>query len=435
MRIVIVGAGPGGLAAAHALVTQGMPQAEIVVLEGSRHAGGLAQGFRGHPDWEWSLEQYYHHLFTNDDDIIRFTHELGLADLLQFHTPTTTYFYQGHSYRLDSTRSLLAFPHLTLAQKLRMGLVIAYLRWHPRPPWQAFDAVTAHAWLQSRMGAAAYTTLWQSLLEGKFGQRYRDVSLAWFAARIRKRTADLGYFRGGFQAWATAVTSKLQDLGVQVEFQTEIREICPVPSGFTIRTSRQTWQADAVLYTGSPASLGRCCASLPPAFVRRLGTGDYMGAAVLTVALDQSLTRGPYWISVPANAGLPFLALVEHTAMIPPVHYGGHHMVYAGAYVETDHRYLSLPEAVVTQEILAGFTAIHPEFDPSWVQGTWLHRTPYAQPITYPGASTQRLPLQTPLPGLYLATMSQVWPWDRGTNYAVQIGQEVAALMAQNLNS
>ncbi len=434
MRIAIVGAGPGGLAAAHSLVTQGTPRAEIVVLEGGNQAGGLAQGFRGHPDWEWSLERFYHHLFTNDTDIIRFTHALGLSDLLEFHSPTTTYYYQGCSYRLDSMGSLLGFPHLTLAQKLRMGLVIAYLRWHPRPPWPKFDAVTAHAWLQSRMGTVAYTTLWQSLLEGKFGRRYRDVPLAWFAARIRKRTADLGYFRGGFQAWADAVSQAIQALGVRVEFHTQVRKIHPAPQGFTIRTSRQTWQADAVLYTGSPASLGRCCDSLPPSYVRQLGAGDFMGAVVLTVALDRSLTQGTYWISVPANAGLPFLALVEHTAMIPPVRYGGHHMVYAGAYVETDHRYLALPEEVITQEILAGFTAIHPAFDPSWVQGTWLHRTPYAQPIPYPGAGSRRLPWQTPLPGLYLATMSQVWPWDRGTNYAVQLGQDVADLMARDLN-
>ncbi len=433
MRIAIIGAGPGGLAAAHSLVTQGASQAEIVMLEDSSQAGGLASGFRGCPDWEWPLERFYHHLFTNDEDIIRFTHALGLADMLEFHSPVTAYFYRERAYRLDSISSLLAFPHLPFAHKLRMGLVIAYLRWHPRPPWHNFDATTAHRWLQSRMGSVAYTTLWQSLLEGKFGQHYQDVSLAWFAARIYKRTADLGYFKGGFQAWANAVSQKIQALGVQVAFNTRVHKIQPDREGFTISTNRQSWHADAILYTGSPAGLIQCCTGLPSSYTQKLDEGDFMGAVVLTVALERSLIPGTYWLSIPANADLPFLALVEHTAMIPPGRYGGHHLVYAGAYVEQDHRYLTLAEEDITQEFLGGFTSVNADFNPSWVQGTWLHRTPYAQPIPYPGTGSHLLPLQTPLPGLYLATMSQVWPWDRGTNYAVQLGQQAADLMVQKL--
>jgi hypothetical protein len=40
--------------------------------------------------------------------------------------------------------------------------------------------------------------------------------------------------------------------------------------------------------------------------------------------------------------------------------------------------------------------------------------------------------IRTPLSGLYLASMSQVYPWDRGTNFAVQIGREAAGLMLQD---
>jgi hypothetical protein len=40
-------------------------------------------------------------------------------------------------------------------------------------------------------------------------------------------------------------------------------------------------------------------------------------------------------------------------------------------------------------------------------------------------------PLRTPVPGLYFASMSQVYPWDRGTNFAIEIGREVAR-MAMN---
>jgi protoporphyrinogen oxidase len=60
------------------------------------------------------------------------------------------------------------------------------------------------------------------------------------------------------------------------------------------------------------------------------------------------------------------------------------------------------------------------------VRRSWLFRARYAQPV--PGLNhSQAIPdLRTPLPGLYFAGMSQVYPWDRGTNYAVEIGRRAA---------
>lgn len=433
MRIVIIGAGPGGLAAAHTLQAHCRPRPEIIILEAGDQAGGLASGFRGSPAWSWPLERYYHHLFTNDLDIIRFTRELGLDSMLEVHDPVTAYFHAGKAYRLDSVRHLLAFPHLAWPAKVRMGLVLAWLRGHPRLPWHRLDTVTAHQWLRTWMGPQAYATLWQSLLEGKFGARYRDISLAWFAARIRKRTPRLGYFRGGFQAWFDAVLDILQTQGVQTSFQTRVENITGKQGSLEIRTSRGTWEAQAVLHTGSPGLLAQMCAQLPDAYVRQVRRETYMGAVVLILALDRSVTDGTYWISIPANAGLPFLALVEHTAMISPVHYGGQHLVYLGAYVDVEHRYLHMDEADLTREFLQGLARINPAIEAASVRGSWLHRTAYAQPVPYPGAGQTRLPLRTPVSGLYLATMSQVWPWDRGTNYAVALGQEAARQMARDL--
>lgn len=435
MRVIVVGAGPGGLAAAWTIRQTWADAAEVRILEADTQAGGLAVGFRGEAHWEWPLERYYHHLFTNDDDIIGLTRELGLSGMLEIHSPVTAYLHAGKSHRLDSIGSLLAFPDLSLPQKLRMGLVMAYLRWHPRPPWSRFDTVTAHQWLRSRMGIKEYETIWQPLLEGKFGSRYPDVSLAWFAARLYKRTPNLGYFTGGFQAWSEAVLDAVQSRGVQVELSVSVSGIAPGPEGeWQVQTSQGPREADAVLFTGAPGVLSRLCPTLPSDYRQRLSQDDFMGAAVLTLALDRSVTEGIYWISVPARAGLPFLAVVEHTAMIDPSHYGGHHILYLGAYVEQDHRYLTMAEEELTEEFVAALPAIHPEFDPSWVQGAWPHRTAYAQPIPYPGGGKARLSLRTPRWGLYLATMSQVWPWDRGTNYAVQLGRQAAQTMMEDFS-
>jgi hypothetical protein len=79
------------------------------------------------------------------------------------------------------------------------------------------------------------------------------------------------------------------------------------------------------------------------------------------------------------------------------------------------------------ERFLPALKKINPRFEPAWVRAAWLHREPYAQPIVTLNHSRNIPPLATPLHGLFWASMSQVYPWDRGTNFAVELGQRVAA--------
>ena len=54
-----------------------------------------------------------------------------------------------------------------------------------------------------------------------------------------------------------------------------------------------------------------------------------------------------------------------------------------------------------------------------------LFKAPFAQPIIPTNYSKIIPPMDTPLPNIYLANIEQVYPWDRGTNYAVELGQKV----------
>jgi hypothetical protein len=78
---------------------------------------------------------------------------------------------------------------------------------------------------------------------------------------------------------------------------------------------------------------------------------------------------------------------------------------------------------------LPALKRINPAFEMSWVQNTWTFKEAYAQPVPFINHATNIPATQTPLPGLFFASMSQVYPWDRGTNYAVKLGREVAGEM------
>ena len=119
--------------------------------------------------------------------------------------------------------------------------------------------------------------------------------------------------------------------------------------------------------------------------------------------------------------------------MVSPVHYGGDHLIYMGDYLDPSHRYFTMS----VDELLAEFTPhlrkFNPAFDESWITGAWVHKAKYAQPVPPVGYLAMIPDLRTPLSGLYFASMSQVYPWDRGTNYAVELGHKVAKLMIEDL--
>lgn len=429
-RIAIVGAGLTGLTAAYDL-SKSARGYDVTIYEASSQLGGLAAGFRGRPEWDWPLEHFYHHIFTNDEALIQMVEELDLAHILKIFHPVTSMFFEGKNYAFDSPLRLLTFPHLPFLDRLRMGMVLAYLRYHPRPPWREFDKKLADEWLERTMGRRAYAKLWRPMLEGKFDSFYNQVNLAWFWARIYKRTKNLGYFEGGFQAFIDGLAEHVRQQGVCINSSTSVRSIQVLPEEeFAIELEGQSKRFDKVLSTVSPGLMQRLVPDLPHSYLSQLADLKSMGAVVLTMALDRQLLQdGTYWVNVPKPAGLPFLALVEHTNMISPEHYDGDHLVYLGNYLNADHPHFDLSAEHLLEEFEPHLLVFNRDFDHKWVRGAWVHSAKYAQPVPTTGYREMIPNLRTPLPGLYFASMSQVYPWDRGTNYAVEMGRKVAAMM------
>jgi protoporphyrinogen oxidase len=425
MRVAIIGAGIGGMSAAYDLVRAGC---RVDIFEADDRVGGLAAGFK-QPTWDWSVEEYYHHWFASDRHVLGLIKEFGWQDRVIFKRPTTAVFHEGRFFPLDSPMAVLAFPGIPFPDRVRLGMVIAYLKYIAR--WKPLENVTADSWMRAWVGDRAYKALWEPLLVGKFGPYYREVNMAWMWARFKARTPRLGTFEGGFQAFMNDFADRLRSEGVQFHLNTPVYEINPRNGGrFHVALSADHAEVDQCLVTSSPAILASLVPTLPPIYQERLLAMKSIGAVALILALKHQLSEGGiYWHNLPKESGFPFLSLVEHTNFISPEHFGGDHIVYCGDYLDPQHEYFSLTKEGLLQRFLPALKLFNQKFSADWIRETWLFRTPYAQPVPLIGHSNFIPDMQTPLEGLWFASMSQVYPWDRGTNYAVKIARQTAKRM------
>ncbi|MBK8985046.1 MAG: NAD(P)/FAD-dependent oxidoreductase [Chloroflexi bacterium] len=438
MQIAIIGAGVAGLSAAYDLLAAGH---QVTLYEATDHTGGLASGFKDQ-NWDWPLEKFYHHIFQSDKAIIQLVDELGFNDKLFFPRPTTSVMYDGKIVPFDSPWRWITFPGFNLLDVARFGLVSAYLRF--TEPWRRLEQQTADAWLRRWYGDKIYQTTWRPLLIGKFGPYYQEVNMAWMWARLHVRTPKLGYFVGGFQAFIDQLTAVVQQRGGQILLNTPVSHIAQTVNGRLTLTTPTTAAGEApfdrVLATTSPHLLARLAPDLPADYLGQLLNLKSMGAVVLTLALKRPLLPDhlTYWLNIPSSSPdksqntVPFLALVEHTNYISREHYGGDHIIYCGDYVAPDHAYFQMSDEELTHLFTGVLTQFNPDFRPDWVRRSWVFREKYAQPVPLLHHSAHIPDLQTPLPGLYFASMSQVYPWDRGTNYAVEIGRQAAKLIVES---
>ncbi len=413
MQYGILGGGALGLVAALRLAERGE---QVTIYEREPVAGGLAAGFQIDDAW---LEKFYHHIFRTDHAVVRLIAELGLTDRLRWPRPRTVTLWDGQIHQLDSPLTVLQFTPLTMPQRLQMAAALAFLKVSPVAP---LEGKLASAWLRRWMGQEPYRIVWEPLLRGKFGATRDEIALSWFWARIHDRTTELGYLRGGFQAVYNRLVARIEALGGTVHLGVTVQNVRRVEGGgLVVTTDRGEQQFDRVISTLPPRLFCRLVPELPSSYREQYDWGRAYGAHCLILALDRSLTDA-YWMNV-NDPGFPFLALVEHTNYMPNGDYGGRHLIYLGNYRPMDDPLFTQSKEEILTEFLPHLSKINPAFSPAWVTESWSFAAPFAQPIVTTDYKEHIPPFETPVAGLYEASMFQVYPHDRGQNYSILLAE------------
>ena len=424
-----MGAGFTGLAAAYYLSKKGHT---VEIFELDTKPGGLAIGY-SEKEWDWTLESHYHHWFTNDKYVLNLAKEINHNVVIK--RPITSSFVDKGIYQLDSPLSVLKFPKLNIVNRLRMGISLAMLKYNPF--WKPLENYKAEPYLKKTMGNTVYKMLWEPLLVNKLGKYAGSVSLAWFWARVYKRTPSLAYPEGGFLKFAQHLQTRIEKQGGVFNYSTEVLELtsthAPELKFKSVKTGKtQVNTYDSIIVTTPSFLFKKIAPTLPQKYKDSLGLLKGIGAMNMVLRLRKPFFNdGTYWLSM-CDLKSPILAIVEHTNFMNKKHYNNEHLLYIGNYMEVTDQRFKMSEKDLLDLYDPWLRSINPDYR-SFMKDYRLFRAPFAQPIIYPRYSKKVPKFETPLKNVYLANIEQVYPWDRGTNYAVELGKKISDIAVNNL--
>ncbi len=432
-HIAIIGGGFTGLTAAYELTRQGY---RVTVLERDEEVGGLAGSFEVNGE---RLEKFYHHWFTNDKYVMELVKELEAEEQVIYRPTHTGMYYANNFFKLSSPLDLLKFKPLNWFNRIRLGIFALWARRIKN--WQKLESLTAKEWLLKVCGKQVYQVVWEPLLRGKFGPFAENISAVWFWNKVKLRGGSrskdgaemLAYYRGGFAALAERLASEIAFRGGQIKTKIAVKGLMVEGDRVVgVKTTQRLIDADAVIATPAlPIIADLLDPYVSSEYTEQLREIQYLANVCLVLELNRSLSK-TYWLNV-NDPNFPFVGVIEHTNFEPKETYGGRHIIYLSKYLpETEELYQMSDEEALNYAI-PHLQRMFPEFNRDWIIDYHFWRARYSQPIVVRYYSRLIPNPKTPLNRLYISTMAQIYPEDRGTNYAIREGQKIAYLVGTQI--
>lgn len=380
--IGIVGGGIAGLAAAYRLQQNGH---DVRVFEASESIGGLAATYETRGD---RIEKFYHHLSKSEQTIVELAEELGLGDAVEWRVGKNAYYVDGTVHPMDKPWEILAYPHLSLYDTFRLGMLTLDIdvrggipKFDSYEDLRDFEDVPIKEFVLDHTTRGVYEKFFEPLLDAKFGSRKDEVSAAWLLGRIKFRGERdllrgefLGYFEGGFhrliEALIEAVGKENIETGTRV---LAVETADGAVESLTVATDAgiETHAVDGVVVAAMPNVLneltGYSCEI------------DFQGTVCSVLSLSESV-MDTYWLNIADVA--PFGALIEHTNFVPSERYGGEHLLYAVSYVQDPTEEIwQMNDEEVEATWLSGIENLFLDFNRSSVNWIQTARNPRTAPV------------------------------------------------------
>jgi len=436
----IIGAGMTGLTTAHRLLNAGF---DVILLESTLQPGGMVSSLKFGSE---PIEHIYHHIFTSDTHVTDLADEMGLGQDLAWYPSREAVYAGGELYAFSSPADLLRFRRISLYQRLKTGLAV--LKAGRIADWHPLENQTASSWLRRESGSQSFERLWKPLLYSKFENEAEGVSAVWIWNKFKLRghsrergsgKSRLGYMQGGFGALVDKLADSIQERGGQIHYghtamnigretaengSTQYRITCVLGDCSTV-----DFLVSGVVATISGRQFANIAVGLdlPNDYMKKVRGLRYMADLCMILRLKRGLSPY-YWTTVCDD--LPFVAVIEHTNLTGTDRYGSH-VVYLSRYLDASSPLWTQPDGEIFRQFAQGLIRLYPDFSPADIIDWRLKRTRFAQPVIGCNYSGRMPALDTPEPGVKLAGMAQIYPEDRGMNYAIRLGDDAAEAIAR----
>ncbi|MBC7780207.1 MAG: NAD(P)/FAD-dependent oxidoreductase [Proteobacteria bacterium] len=427
-RACVIGAGPMGLAAAHALCKSGV---SVTVVERDDRIGGMSAHF----DLDGTrLERYYHFICKPDRTTFEHLDEFGLGARLHWTDTRMGFYYDGRLHDWGTPLSLLRFPGLSLWQKLRYGAHV--MRAKSVQDWGPYDALNCTGWVQRWIGKGAYEVMWRSVFHYKFYEYQDSLSAAWLGTRIRRVALSrknmfqeqLGYLEGGSETLLKAMAARIERLGGTIRVGAPVDEVTVSVGGATasvsaVRIAGVLHAFDTVISTVPLPLVPRLVPQLPSSEAAKIDAIRNVGVVCVIVKLKRAFSPN-FWINI-NDSRIEIPGLIEYTNLNP---LDGCSILYAPYYMPQDNPKYGRPIQAFVEETLSYLALMKPEFDASDVIAATGSRYQYAQPVCTPGFHDALPPMQSALDGFFMADTAHCYPEDRSISESLRIGVQLAEL-------
>ena len=422
-KVVVLGAGVMGLAAAHHAVTLGH---DVTVLEAAPEAGGMAAHF----DFSGlSIERFYHFVCKSDQPLFSLLRELNLDQAMRWRGTTMGYFIKGELHSWGDPISLLRFPYLTLVEKFRYGLLMFIST--RLNSWPALEHQSTRAWIEKWCGTSVYAKLWQRLFELKFHEHADRVSALWTWSRIRRigrsrkslLKEELGYIEGGSQTLVDALVAELLRNGGTLKLG-EKAERLRIEGNRVIGviSNMGEYSADAVISTVPTPYVSALLSEAPVDLQLRYKTIENIGVVCVVLKLKRSVTPH-FWVNI-VDPSLPIPGIIEFTNLRSVA--SGEVVVYVPYYMPTTNPLWAREAPKFVEEAFAAVRRLNPSLLEGDLISSYVGRLKYAQPVCTPGFQALLPPIETSIDGLQIADTCFYYPEDRGVSESIQLGRSMA---------
>lgn len=426
MKVVILGAGVAGLAAAMELLEKGVK--DVTILEKHDYVGGLAASNK--IEWEGTrlIPKNYHHIL--EDDIYTFENlkKIGIYEKLYWKKINFAFRIKNRFIKISTLKGFLEFP-APLREKIKFGLLV--LRTTLRKNWEEWGKYNTKEFVEKEVGPVMYEKLIKPLQTFKFGEEPDAMSAAWFANRLGGEAKNFlkkfGYIDGGLYLMIHGMERKVKEgggkiiLGVDIKkaeiLSKEVKSLIYESNGKTNKI-----ECDYVI-SSLPSRLSIEIFGLKDTNLKKV---KYRGSICIAFGLNRIFT--PYYWSMILDKGFPFGAFFTHSNLYPKAAPKGKSVVFAVNFYDQDDPVWKKSEDMILKEFKDGMERLFPGFKSS-IEWLRVQKELYSEPLYEKNYYKYRPRMISEIPNLILCGTAFIFPRIRNMSASIESGISAARLV------